>query len=351
MRTCVTMFHFRGPLDPSIDALACGKSVRKLTRLSLTFVAKMQNALLRAIDSTCPPPVDFFLQTRPLPPPDSISNAMNPVRSPWLLTLTALACLGACADEAQERPRLLFDLSRPRDAAGVDGAATDMALALDGGGQRSDLSPDVPDVRGALEACEDGVQNGEETGVDCGGTCPGLCAPCATEGKRLFVTSQSYSGNLSEAAREQAGAEATGAQAGDALCTARAWEAGLGGTWRAWLSARDGQDVKGRVEEVGPWHLVDRCTVVAESVASLLLKGPRVQPNRDEFGQLILAPRYWTGTALDGRLELPNCMDWGSKGQARRGLTGDPTSSAEGSWTKDRLSPCTQSFSLLCFEQ
>jgi len=170
------------------------------------------------------------------------------------------------------------------------------------------------------------------------------CTPVAGA-KRVFVTSTGYSGNLMAA-----GGGSSGLDGGDRLCGLAAAAAGLGGTWRAWLSTST-TDAIDRISDVGPWFLVDRCTKIFDNKASIAVSGPRVGIDRSEFGALVVR-NAWTGTKSTGRKDFFACKDWTNDQPIAgyEGTVGLPGQSGT-FWTESSSNPCRILNSLYCFEQ
>lgn len=134
-------------------------------------------------------------------------------------------------------------------------------------------------------------------------------SPTPDDPVRVFVSSQTYNGNLQVAA---GGPE--GGLAGDAICQSLADAAGLGGTWVAWLSDDD-FDAATRLQAAGghgPWFL-------GPDTGS----GPQVFANREatsgapavpidvtEQGNTVGSGLVWTGTKAGGAAAAPNCGNW-----------------------------------------
>lgn len=126
----------------------------------------------------------------------------------------------------------------------------------------------------------------------------------------VFVTSTTHTGNLG------------GLAGADAICQARADAAGLGGTFRAWLSdsttaARD------RLTRAGvPYVRVDGVQVAANFAD--LTDGALMQPILlTEGGAVDPQGAVWTGTTPAGELSVATCLDWRSGGGADGGVIGE----------------------------
>jgi hypothetical protein len=134
--------------------------------------------------------------------------------------------------------------------------------------------------------------------------CPGT--PSWVPVKRVFVTSNIYRGDLG------------GLLGADAKCQALADAAGLGGEFKAWLSAAGpGNSAADRLTHAtGPYVRVDGVQVAANwtDLVDGLLSAPI---SIDEHGAPVISGTMgvWTGTNTAGRLQAPNviCNDWLSK--------------------------------------
>jgi hypothetical protein len=139
----------------------------------------------------------------------------------------------------------------------------------------------------------------------------------------------------------------------DAICQDAADDAGLTGTWTAWLSTTDepgpggspGIDARDRIRD-GRYELVDE-TVIADDKDDLtdgFLKAPI---SLNERGEEELA-KVWTGTDADGTGTDANCSNWTSSSEvATPGSSGDISSD----WTNVTApTSCDQTdFHLYCF--
>jgi hypothetical protein len=158
------------------------------------------------------------------------------------------------------------------------------------------------------------------------------------ERKRVFVTSGAFPGNFYRSSG--------GLEAGDAQCNLSA--STLGGTWRAWLSSSS-IDAIDRIEDVGPWYLVDRTTLVFSSAAQIAM-GPSSAIDMSEDGERLPAKSVWTGTAPAGIGASDTCSDWSSDRATVEGQVGrsNMTSAA---WTSSTVETCGLYAGLYCIEQ
>lgn len=135
-----------------------------------------------------------------------------------------------------------------------------------------------------------------------------------------------------------------GLAGGDSICNARAAAAGLGGTWKAWLSDSI-TDAIDRLADVGPWFRLDGAKVF-ENLAGIP-SFPLAPITTTELG-VESFNTVWTGTFADGT-HASSCNDWSSTSGV--GAIGDPTSTTTGNWTGLMNTSCSGAFALYCFEQ
>ncbi len=156
--------------------------------------------------------------------------------------------------------------------------------------------------------------------------------------RRIFVTAGAFPGNFYRSAG--------GLEAADAQCALSA--AMLGGTWRAWLSGSS-VDAIDRIEDVGPWYLVDRTTVVFDSVAQMAT-GPSSAIDMSERGERLAAKSVWTGTAAQGTSAPETCSDWSSDRATVDGQVGRSNVTGP-AWTSSTVETCALYAALYCVEQ
>jgi hypothetical protein len=159
--------------------------------------------------------------------------------------------------------------------------------------------------------------------------------------KRLvFVTSTSH-----------AATDLGGFGGADVICNLRASEAGLSGTYVAWLSYADGtpnlnQVAKHRVPDNAWYKVTDE--IVAYSRADLLDGVLQSAIDRDERGEL-REVEVWTGTTSNGEFSDSGCGGWSPGGS--EATFGDSTDAGPG-WTDSGVGrPCSTERSLYCFQQ
>jgi len=164
--------------------------------------------------------------------------------------------------------------------------------------------------------------------------------------KRVFVTSASYGGALG------------GLDGGDARCQGLANDAGLQGTFAAWLS--DGTVATAPAMRLthfaGPYVLVNGARVAntwADLIDGTIGTGGI---DRTQTGQQIFASGVWTNTdpygLVPGGVNANNhCNRWSTDAGAANGSQGLSNTAAM-QWTQNGAgTPCNGSARLYCFEQ
>jgi hypothetical protein len=160
-------------------------------------------------------------------------------------------------------------------------------------------------------------------------------AGCSSSGdphKRVFVTRATFAGNFG------------GLVGADAQCNSFAVAAGLRGTWRAWLSD-SATNALDRMADVGPWVDMKGNRVFRDKAQMMGFPDIGVAFNET---QGMIASTVWTGTVLGGSKATSHCGDWTGGGD-RQGITGNAIT--PDSWTDAGPRSCTDSHSLLCFEE
>lgn len=159
--------------------------------------------------------------------------------------------------------------------------------------------------------------------------------PGGVAGERVFfATADTFDGALGTA------------EAIDELCQARAGQAGLTGTYRAWLPSG------GRVaaDKIADARYVRTDGVVIARSRADLLDGTIENPlNRDERGEQV-GGDVWTGTLSTGAEAPDTCGLWSIGDDSARGLCGS-TAFVDGRWTENIVPRCDTGLRLFCFEQ
>lgn len=153
--------------------------------------------------------------------------------------------------------------------------------------------------------------------------------------KLLFVTSETFKGDLG------------GVAGADAKCDDAARAAGLGGAWRAWISVPD-DDAIDRIEDVGPWYLPDGDTMVFADRAQLATT-PSAPLDQTELGDTVTPMAVWTGTNVGGTSGSSDCAAW-TVPIANTGIVGR-TDSTSSEWTDDVVNGCIVSIPIYCLGQ
>ncbi len=176
-----------------------------------------------------------------------------------------------------------------------------------------------------------------------------LRGECEEEGcpeeLRVFTTSLPYDGDLE------------GLAGADAICQSHADEAGLSGTFKAWISdTRSGPADRWSIDPSLPYVRTDGATV-ADDWFDLTDGSLDIPIERDEDGDPIIPfeegrPFVWTDTDTAGTPEsgsVFNCEDWTTSGESS-GIFGDFTK-LDPAWTFWDGTGCGELLHLYCFEQ
>lgn len=223
---------------------------------------------------------------------------------------------------------------------------------------------DVADeCSGSSGSCEDLFATG--TVAQCGDyKCSGAAAACSTacvthaqcgtgavcqqskcvKGKRMFVTSTTYT------------AVVDGVSDADARCQARAVAAGLPGTFKAWFSKTTNTIASRSTHSTQPYYRMDGADprVIANDWNDLV-DGIFVAIATDEFGQIQGYVPAFTGTQYDGTALANNCQNWNSASAQDTFAAGN--SSAGGgtlpgeNWSNYWSNPCNSLAHYYCIEQ
>lgn len=202
---------------------------------------------------------------------------------------------------------------------------------------------------------EERLSSSGDAGVTDTGATDGGAKDSATSGKRVFVTSALFSGNLG------------GPTGADAKCQAAADAAKLGGTWMAWVSDASTSPSTRFTNKTGPYQLIDG-TLVATSFAGLggtlthaidlTEKGTPATAGASNYCSSGQPYGAWSGTDSKGVYDKhDNCAGFTS---ASFTLTtqvqfGDPKATnyqwAAGTCLNAGATYCSKQAALFCFEQ
>lgn len=196
--------------------------------------------------------------------------------------------------------------------------------------------------------CGDGVvDEGEE--CDDMGTAggDGCSQACLKEFRRVFVTSELFTGDLN------------GVAGADAACQEAAVKAEILGDFRAWLSSSESTPAQVFVKSKVPYRDVMN-TVVADDWDSLTTGNLKSSIYLTEKGEAATSGLHdcvpppdvvvvWSNTLADGNLrsEAESCASWSGEGEGAVGRLGV----LDSSWTSACVVPCTTMAPLYCFEQ
>jgi hypothetical protein len=135
----------------------------------------------------------------------------------------------------------------------------------------------------------------------------------------------------------------------DAICMQRASEAGLAGTFVAWLSLAN-SNAFSRIAGARGWRLVDG-TPVADDPSDFATNQLLAPLALDEHGTDVrtAGPHPWTGTYGDGTYTGTDCAGWASNATATSGSIGDPKLGSSAFTSAGNLS-CDQLHPLYCLE-
>jgi len=201
------------------------------------------------------------------------------------------------------------------------------ALAC-GGSSSSPPGGDGDDAMAADAALpgDDDPDAAPESGADAGSEEP---AP-----RIVFATSSKQNGDLG------------GLSGADDLCATRAGEAGIEGTFKAWMSSPD-ESARDRLSHSTGRYLRTDGTKVADNWNDLVDGKLDAPIDHDEDGAAITGD-VWTGTLASGNHASDTCGGFDDSGQF--GVCGSSTSSG-GSWSNNITPFCTSALRLYCIQQ
>lgn len=215
-----------------------------------------------------------------------------------------------------------------------------------------------PDTTGTSDAGDDTDPNNEGgvTSLLADSAAPPEDAPKVSGGKRIFVSSSGYTGNLG------------GLAGADAKCANLAASAGLVGTFKAWLSDAATSAASRLTHSTGPYTLIDGTLVAKDwvqltsaSATSPLLHAVDMtetggKPVIWDGAKCNSNPAYrpaWTGTKPDGSSEpFYNCDGWTTTtGNLMWGAAF--TVATSNAWTQSCYYPkmCFWKAAIYCIEQ
>jgi hypothetical protein len=139
-------------------------------------------------------------------------------------------------------------------------------------------------------------------------------------------------------------------EAADTFCNGLARDAGLSGSFRAWLSS-DAGNAPARLQPARGWTRVDRLPFT-DSLSSLLAGVVYYPPNLNERGEYVGNVDVVTGTSADGRGAATTCENWTQTGSypSPPGTLAGESNVGSGAWTDLTGVYCNASVHLYCFE-
>jgi hypothetical protein len=184
----------------------------------------------------------------------------------------------------------------------------------------------------------------DSTATTCGSVCgktvknncgQDIACPCA-----VFMTNLGFRGDLG------------GLSGADATCQQQADDAGLPGTFKAWLSDDAASPATRFTHSATPYQLVDG-TVVANDWNDLTSGSLRHGIAMTATGWSSFATA-WTDTQPNGQLvdAVKDCQGWTFGGSAQLGAVGVAApDSTDAHWTDSGADPCAYGRVLYCFQQ
>jgi len=265
-----------------------------------------------------------------------------------------------CMNEVQPKSEESCDDNRDENCNGADSDGCECDYKGNDAGVCKDLTVNLKDncpVPNGWEATEQSCGDGDDNDCDgladyddfdckknageaCGGDneCLGKCDG-GTCGHVIFVTSTDWNGDLG------------GLKGADSKCQSRAKAAGLGGTWRAVISASPNRNDK---------NAKDRLNFKSGAKIYNLDEDKLANNGKDLWdGQIENAVEYtenlqsrqvdvWTGTETDGTADFHECFDWNrGVGGGQEGNSGK----SGGGWIEDGgQEGCGDTYALYCID-
>jgi hypothetical protein len=176
-------------------------------------------------------------------------------------------------------------------------------------------------------------------------TCPTPPPPlqCGVTDKCIFVMSAGGNGNFLVDLPEP-----NGLAAADYYCNNSADQAGLPGTYVAWMSDST-TNAGDRVTSDGP-YVTPAGDLVANSLADLVDGSLNTAIDDDENGTTVPPTAVWTGTASTGLSTGGNCLGWTDGTSSQQAIVGLNTSTSS-EWTNSFSEFCDVSLPNYCVQQ
>jgi hypothetical protein len=161
--------------------------------------------------------------------------------------------------------------------------------------------------------------------------------------KIVFVSSETYTGNLG------------GISGANDKCDQLAQNAGLTGSYKAWISNSKSTPATTFNRSKGPYVLVDQ-TIVANNWNDLTDSILNKSINLTESGALVNAlSKAWTNTHPDGSIisltTTESCSDFTSVDAQYTAVTGTIVLYYSSEWTRHNSTSCQESHYIYCIQQ
>lgn len=233
------------------------------------------------------------------------------------------------------------------EASTADATGGSVASSTDGTPSASTSSSAVTSDATTGGGCGDGQLADAEECDDNNQVAGDGCANCLKEFRRVFITSQVFTGNLG------------GLAGADQKCQDAADSAGLPGLYKAWLSVASESPTERFVHSPVPYRQVDGVEVASDWTdlvdgnieAGIFVSELNGPPGKGVHSCLPMEiVPVWTGTGESGMM-IPGdyfCDNWNSlSGQGFSGRAG----STDSQWTQFCTATCQDQAALYCVEQ
>jgi cysteine-rich repeat protein len=193
------------------------------------------------------------------------------------------------------------------------------------------------------EVCGDNIVAAPTETCDRGVSGTDGCVDCQLTYLRVFTTDALLSGDL------------MGFTLADDICAEEATKAGLGGTFRAWLSTPKTTPTLRFTASALPYRRTDG-TMLAANLESLLTTGPQLPLGVTADGKPLVSDAVncdnyvWTGTIASGLASEFTCDGFVTASLNVTGTVGNFNAVTE-KWTSACPVPCDSLARLYCFEQ